>query len=232
VVETWTLQQLVDECAAKIRALPAPKNGQVRAVPDERTIRYYATLGLLDRPAAMRGRTALYNTRHLAQVVAIKRLQVMGRSLAEIQTLWPTLDDTTLTRMSGVSVAGTAAHPSPASTREQFWKREPIEKNLESVEHFEPTTRPSPTKPSWTPSGSPRVSPDYAVRSKIEDRGSTLEPGALDAAPALSISIEIAPNISITLPMPSGGLSQADVRALRAAAAPLVTELARRQLLI
>lgn len=37
----------------------------------------------------------------------------MGRSLSEIQTLWPTLDDHTLTRMSGVAaapaeVAGTA----------------------------------------------------------------------------------------------------------------------------
>lgn len=90
MVESLTLPALVDECAARIRALPAPTNGQVRAVPDERTIRYYATLGLLDRPVAMRGRTALYNARQVAQVVAIKRLQLMGRSLAEIQTLWPT----------------------------------------------------------------------------------------------------------------------------------------------
>ncbi len=187
MVETLTLPALVDECAARIRALPAPTNGQVRAVPDERTIRYYATLGLLDRPVAMRGRTALYNARHVAQVVAIKRLQLMGRSLAEIQTLWPTLDDSTLTRMSGVSVAGTTANPSPAATREEFWKREPIE-----------TRTPTPVE---------------------------------SAAPAVSISIELAPHISITIPMPSGGtLSQADVRALRAAAAPLVTELAKRRL--
>lgn len=187
MVESLTLPALVDECAARIRALPAPTNGQVRAVPDERTIRYYATLGLLDRPVAMRGRTALYNARHVAQVVAIKRLQLMGRSLAEIQTLWPTLDDSTLTRMSGVSVAGTTANPSPASTREEFWKREPIE-----------TRSPTPVE---------------------------------SAAPAVSISIELAPHVSITIPMPSGGtLSQADVRALRAAAAPLVTELAKRRL--
>jgi DNA-binding transcriptional MerR regulator len=175
-------------------------------VPDDRTIRYYATLGLLDRPAAMRGRTALYSTRHLAQVVAIKRLQTMGRSLAEIQTLWPTLDDTTLTRMSGVSVAGTRANPSPASTREEFWKREPAE---------------TKTGPSWD---SRPVSPDYAARPAATAHRS-------DDAPAVSISIEIAPHISITIPMPSGrSLSHADVRALRAAAAPLVTELAKRQL--
>jgi DNA-binding transcriptional MerR regulator len=193
VPELWTLQELVDECASRIRALPPPKNGQVRAVPDDRTVRYYATLGLLDRPTAMRGRTALYSTRHLAQVVAIKRLQTMGRSLSEIQTLWPTLDDQTLTRMSGVSVAGTTANPSPGSAREEFWKREPVEEPFAAA-------RPASTTPA-------------------------------DAQPTVSISIELAPHISITLPMPSGvSLSQADVRALRAAAAPLLTELAKRQL--
>ncbi len=61
-------------------------NGRVREVPDQRTIRYYTTLGLIDRPAEMRGRTALYGVRHLLQLVAIKRLQTHGLSLAEIQT--------------------------------------------------------------------------------------------------------------------------------------------------
>jgi len=122
VDEPWTLTDLVNEAARRIEALPAPKNGQVRAVPDERTIRYYGTIGLLDRPLAMRGRTALYGARHLAQVVAIKRLQTTGRSLAEIQTLWATLDDATLSRMSGVALAT----PSPAGkSRPEFWKREP-----------------------------------------------------------------------------------------------------------
>src|SRR3954465_12895061 len=102
----WTLSELVAEVAARIAALPAPRNGQVRAVPDDRTIRYYVTLGLLDRPSAMRGRTALYGPRHAAQAIAIKRPHTMGRSLAEIQALWPTLDDPTLARMSGVALAG------------------------------------------------------------------------------------------------------------------------------
>src|SRR5215813_5628022 len=119
----WTLPELVAEVAARIAALPAPKNGQVRAVPDERTVRYYVTLGLLDRPSAMRGRTALYGPKHVAQVVAIKRLQTMGRSLSEIQQLWPTLDDATLARMSGVALPVTARPPA----RTDFWKREPTQ---------------------------------------------------------------------------------------------------------
>jgi len=121
-MDRWTLPELVTEAAQRIAALPAPTNGQIRAVPDERTIRYYGTLGLLDRPAAMRGRTALYGRRHLAQVVAIKRLQAIGRTLAEIQALWPTLDDATLARMSGVELP---AREAPPAARSEFWKRTP-----------------------------------------------------------------------------------------------------------
>ena len=107
--DSWTLPELVAEAASWIATLPPPKNGQVRAVPDERTVRYYAALGLLDRPAAMRGRTAIYGKRHLAQVIAIKRLQSAGHSLADIQAMWPTLDDLTLGRLTGVTMPARAA---------------------------------------------------------------------------------------------------------------------------
>jgi DNA-binding transcriptional MerR regulator len=82
----WTLDEL---CERVERALavdyPGQANGQVRDVPDRRTIRYYTTLGLIDRPAAMRGRTALYGVRHVLQLAAVKRLQAQGLSLAEVQ---------------------------------------------------------------------------------------------------------------------------------------------------
>jgi DNA-binding transcriptional MerR regulator len=184
--ERFTLQELVAEASARLAALPPPRNGQVRAVPDDRTIRYYATLGLLDRPAAMRGRTALYSVRHLAQVVAIKRMQSAGKSLAEIQTLWPTLDDVTLARMSGVALPVTVRPPAPR----EFWKREPAQ--------------------------SVATAPAMAMRA---------------VAPPVEIRIELAPGAFITVGVPDGvSLSSADIRALRAAAAPLVTELAHRGL--
>lgn len=175
----WTLPELVAEVAKRIAALPPPRNGQVRAIPDERTVRYYGTIGLLDRPAAMRGRTALYGPRHVAQVVAIKRLQTMGRSLSEIQQLWPTLDDPTLARMSGVELAA-AARP---VGRAEFWKRE-----ARSSEPGEP----EPTE----------------------------------------IRIELAPDVVLSLSAidESIAMSPADVRAIRAAAAPLLAELASRRL--
>ncbi len=187
--ETWTISELVEEVERRIAALPKPQNGQVRAVPDDRTVRYYGTIGLLDRPAAMRGRTALYGKKHVAQVVAIKRLQTMGRSLAEIQALWPTLDDATLSRMSGIELPGTSKK---AAARKDFWKAEP-----KAVE----PTRVAP----------PREIPRAAGPAELR----------VDLAPNVSISIELSSDVSISL---------ADVAAIRAAAAPLIAELARRQL--
>lgn len=118
--ESWTLAELVAEAASWIATLPPPKNGQVRAVPDERTVRYYAAMGLLDRPSAMRGRTAIYGKRHLAQVIAIKRLQSAGHSLADIQAMWSTLDDLTLARLTGVTLPARAK-----IARQEFWKKAP-----------------------------------------------------------------------------------------------------------
>jgi DNA-binding transcriptional MerR regulator len=82
----WTLSELAAVAERALsRDYAGPPNGRAREFPDLRTIRYYTTLGLLARPAGFRGRTALYGPLHLLQLVAIKRLQAQGRSLAEIQ---------------------------------------------------------------------------------------------------------------------------------------------------
>src|SRR5919202_6540270 len=81
-----TLDELTAQVALALAVdYPGQPSGRVRDVPDARTVRYYTTLGLVDRPAAMRGRTALYARRHLLQLVAVKRLQAQGRSLADVQ---------------------------------------------------------------------------------------------------------------------------------------------------
>lgn len=214
--ESWTLSELVAQVATRIASLPVPSNGQVRAVPDERTVRYYGTIGLLDRPIAHRGRTALYGRKHVAQVVAIKRLQTMGRSLAEIQALWPTLDDEALARMSGVAVAPSGK--GRAAARPEFWKREAASapRSL-AAEEAAPVSAaaaaPVPVAPAPAPAP-PSLSPISApISAPIELR--------LELAPGVSLAIAMSEDIA---------LSTADVRAIRAAAAPLVAELARCQL--
>ena len=64
--------------------LGAATDARVSAAPDARTVRYYATLGLLDRPR-IEGRQARYGERHLLQLLAIKALQAVDLPLAEIQ---------------------------------------------------------------------------------------------------------------------------------------------------
>ena len=82
----WTLGELSERVAGALAGgYPAQASGRVRDVPDARTIRWYTTTGLVDRPAGMRGRTALYGRRHMLQLLAIKRLQAAGQTLAEIQ---------------------------------------------------------------------------------------------------------------------------------------------------
>ncbi len=112
-------------------------SGRVSEVPNLRTLRYYTTLGLLDRPAEMRGRTAYYSTRHLAQIVAIKRLQAHGLPLGEIQAKLHALADAPLERIARIPPAARSdallVPPTPAESAEEaapkrsaFWRERPV----------------------------------------------------------------------------------------------------------
>jgi DNA-binding transcriptional MerR regulator len=82
----WTFGELHAKAEAILIAQEiSPESGRVRTVPDERTLRYYTTIGLLAGPTALKGRKAYYSRIHLAQIVAIKRLQALGMSLAQVQ---------------------------------------------------------------------------------------------------------------------------------------------------
>lgn len=78
------LSQAVTKRLAEQGLLAAQQDHRVSAAPDARTIRYYTTLGLLDRPNIV-GRQAYYGDRHLLQIVAIKALQGLSLPLSEIQ---------------------------------------------------------------------------------------------------------------------------------------------------
>ena len=146
---SWTIAELGErvESALVASGYQAPENGQVRAVPDLRTIRYYTTLGLLDRPVEMRGRTALYGWRHLYQLVAIKRLQADGLSLTEIQTRLTGLDDRALARLA--KVEREKAEP-PKRREGAFWAAKPAA--LPS-----PSASPSPTTSTSTQAGETKI---------------------------------------------------------------------------
>ncbi|GAA0741757.1 MerR family transcriptional regulator [Dactylosporangium roseum] len=107
----WTLDELTARVAAALggAAYAGAPNGRVRDVPDARAIRWYATIGLVDRPV-MRGRVALYGPRHLLQLVAIKRLQSRGKRIADIQVELADVPDEVLGAIADVP-EGLAALP-------------------------------------------------------------------------------------------------------------------------
>jgi DNA-binding transcriptional MerR regulator len=132
-VASWTLDELVRRVAAGLAdpAYPGAPNGRVRSLPDRRVVRWYTTTGLVDRPT-MQGRTALYSPRHLLQIVAVKRRQAEGRSLADIQDELAGATDETLRKVAAVPDELIAADPAgpedPAPSpirRQRFWADPP-----------------------------------------------------------------------------------------------------------
>jgi hypothetical protein len=105
----WTLDELTERVGAALSVgYDGQPSGRVRDLPDQRAIRWYTTIGLVDRPAAMRGRTAMYGPRHLLQLVAIKRLQAEGRSLVAIQAELAGATDAQLARVAQLAEAPVA----------------------------------------------------------------------------------------------------------------------------
>lgn len=120
----WTIAELGAAAERVLADGIEQKNGQVREVPDPRTIRYYASLGLVDKPAEVRGRTAYYGRRHLLQLVAVKRLQAAGKSLVEVQEALIGLGDAALEKLANVPPD---AGPPPDEPRRPaaFWATPP-----------------------------------------------------------------------------------------------------------
>jgi DNA-binding transcriptional MerR regulator len=151
--ERWTIDELIDVADAALGATEyaGPASGRIREKPDKRTIRYYTTLGLLDRPVEFRGRTAYYGRRHVLQLTAIKRLQAKGMSLVQIQEALAAADGRRLRSWAGLpeefwekhrpaapappdpdrllaersQPAAAAQLESPARSRRSFWRDAP-----------------------------------------------------------------------------------------------------------
>ena len=77
----------------------------------------------------MQGRTAVYGSRHLLQIVSVKRLQAQGLTLAEIQAELAGATDETLRRIADIPdelEPVPAPRPAaPAKRRDRFWADPP-----------------------------------------------------------------------------------------------------------
>ena len=172
----WTLDELVQLAGRALSVdYDGPPSARVRDLPDRRLVRWYVTRGLVDRPIGTNGRNALYGRRHLMQLVAIKRLQAAGRSLAEIQGELTGAADRTLERVARLdsgpqtlpagnappappappaaeaAPATEAARPEPATARAHFWVDRPVapRQSTAAVPTGAGRASPPPTPTSW-----------------------------------------------------------------------------------
>jgi DNA-binding transcriptional MerR regulator len=206
---TWSIAELADRAAAALgggadAASTRRVNGRVRDVPNERLIRWYTTIGLVDPPLARRGRTALYGPRHLLQLVAVKRRQAEGRSIAEIQVELAGATDATLSEIARLSVPDGATPPQfrsaearlPGRGTARFWAAQPS--------------------------------------LPASQAGTAVSPGDVDGQhfPSSVQGVRLAPGVTVILDAPAAsGLTSDDLAAIETAARPLMDELRRRGLL-
>jgi DNA-binding transcriptional MerR regulator len=108
----WTLEELSSQAEARLEGLgiaDALPDGRVARAADPRTVRYYQSLGILDRPLSYEGHKARYGPRHLLQLLSVKALQKLRLPLAEIQERIYAKSDAELE-----AILGTVHPPPPA----------------------------------------------------------------------------------------------------------------------
>jgi MerR HTH family regulatory protein len=175
----WTLDELTERVGAALSVgYDGQPSGRVRDLPDQRAIRWYTTIGLVDRPAAMRGRTAIYGSRHLLQLVAIKRLQARGRSLVAIQAELAGATDTQLARVAQLAEAPVA-------------RGAPVAPRPPGAADHAPGSAPGPAAapahgPAVAPSHEPAEAPARAPAGATPHRGPAAAP-ALAPVPAVPL---------------------------------------------
>lgn len=86
--EYFGVKELSDAAERLLRAVgPTQERGTVAEYPNERTIRYYLSEGLIPPPDEKRGLTSVFGYLHFLSLLAIKKLQADGLPISIIRTL-------------------------------------------------------------------------------------------------------------------------------------------------
>ncbi|MFC4056041.1 MerR family transcriptional regulator [Actinomadura syzygii] len=245
----WTITELAESAAAALAADgSAQVSGRVRDVPNERLIRWYTTIGLVDPPFGRRGRTALYGPRHLLQLVAVKRRQAAGRSIAEIQLELAAATDATLERIAGLAPAEGRPDALPPNSELPDGQRErathtdtpapPLSDgsepppddpaNIPPTDSHAPET-PVPTHPTASAASRAARSGFWKNRPDLAYERAIAADDFDRPRPPVVQGVRLASGLTLLLDVPS--LSGGDLAAIEHAARPLLDELHRRGLL-
>jgi DNA-binding transcriptional MerR regulator len=212
-------------------AAPVRANGRVRDVPNERLVRWYVTVGLVDPPLSRRGRVAQYGRRHLLQLVAVKRRQAEGRSLAEIQAELAGATDEALAAAARIPDIEPGRDVPPAAPA-RFWAR--------SAALRGPAAAKESGERDLTAAAGTERAVSAAAHGDLADRGPAdrgpADRGPADRGPAdrgrsrLVHGVRLAPGVTLLLEDAGREPDPDDTTAILNAARALLAELAGRRL--
>lgn len=148
------------EAAARILAESGAARqgrGTVTELPDERTVRYYLTEGLIPPAEEKQGTASVFGFRHLLQLLVVKKLQAEGLPIRAIRELVTGKTERQLERLFGVeggaaSGSGSAARGEALSYLESLLRKGPSVPPLSSSP---PPQAPAAALPA-TPFAAPR----------------------------------------------------------------------------
>ncbi|MFF5107862.1 MerR family transcriptional regulator [Streptosporangium sp. NPDC000509] len=231
----WTIGELAERASAAL-APTAQLNGRVRDMPNERLIRWYSTIGLLDPPSARRGRVAMYGRRHLLQIVAVKRRQSDGRTIAEIQAELAGATDQTLESIARLPDHPPQPLPPPAGTgspqpaRPRFWAGPPSPEPPKSPEPAKPV---KPVKPE-VPAPPPRPAAAHAAQPPpplAPATGTRLAPSSPPVPKAVAVhGVRLANGVTLLLDAGAEAPTPDDLAEIAAASEGLLSLLRERGL--
>lgn len=122
--DAFTLDELLAEVGQLVTSLGllgVQKDNRVSNLPDVRTVRYYTSLGLVDRPQIV-GRQGIYGRRHILQLLAIKALQTLSLPLQEIQAKLYGLSDSELEGLTAAIAGQRKAQSDELQSRPVLWR--------------------------------------------------------------------------------------------------------------
>ncbi|MFI6477905.1 MerR family transcriptional regulator [Nonomuraea sp. NPDC050663] len=218
--ETWTIGELAQQAADALGGASPAANGRVREVPGERLIRWYTTIGLVDPPLTRRGRVARYGRRHLLQLVAVKRLQASGLSIAEIQAALAGAPDLVLAQVAETSPPEPGQTP-PARPPAASAPGTPAPGTLAP-------SSPAPSSPSLPRAGA--AGRFWTARPTASSPPSAPAPAPAQP-PAPMHGIKLTQHVTLLLEGATRTPTPHDIEAVLAAAGPLLEVLEERSLL-
>lgn len=149
----------------------AQERGTVTEVPDERTVRYYLTEGLVSPAEEKQGTASVFGYRHLLQLLVVKKLQAEHLPIRKIRDLVDGRTERELERLLGAEGGAAAKKNEALSYLEQL------------------LTKPSAPPQSAPPPPRSVMSPPPAPRSSSQSTGSAGTWSRVELEPGLELHV-------------------------------------------